>query len=77
MHQWERLVGKLPVNHISALHPSRRRCLSYHARAGTRVPAETDAIPVVNVAPLVLERLKVGHAGRLQLSGLREEVWGG
>jgi hypothetical protein len=77
VHQWERLVAKLPVNRISVLHPSRRRCLSYHARAGKRVPAETDAIPVFNVAPLVLERLKVGHAGRLQLSALIGEVWGG
>lgn len=77
MHQWGRLGGKLPVDRISTLRPSRRRRLSYHARAGKRVPAETDAIPVFNVAPLVLERLEVGHAGRLQLSGLREEVWGG
>jgi hypothetical protein len=33
----------------------------YHARAGERVPAEADAIAVLDVAPLVLERFKVGH----------------
>jgi hypothetical protein len=38
-------------------------CLAYHARAGEGVPAETDAISVLNVAPLVLERLEVGHFG--------------
>jgi hypothetical protein len=38
-------------------------CLPYHARAGERVPAKTDAISVLDVTPLVLERLKVGHVG--------------
>ena len=38
-------------------------CKPYHARAGKRVPAEPDAIFVLNVAPLVLQRLVVGHGG--------------
>lgn len=50
--------------------------LSYHARAGERVPTETDAIPVLDIAPLILERLKVGHTGRLQLFALLEKVLG-
>jgi hypothetical protein len=50
--------------------------LSYHARAGERVPTETDAIPVLDIAPLILERLKVGHGGRLRLFALLEKVLG-
>lgn len=38
--------------------------VTYHARAGKRVPAEAEAISVLDLAPLVLERLKVGHAGQ-------------
>ena len=51
-------------------------CPSYHARAGERVPTETDTISVLDIAPLVLERLEVGHSGRSQLSALLEKVWG-
>ena len=31
--------------------------LSYHARAGKGIPAESDAIPILDVAPLIFERL--------------------
>lgn len=31
----------------------------YHARAGKRVPAESDAIAILDIAPLVLESLVV------------------
>ena len=34
---------------------------TYHARAGEGVPTETDAILVLNVAPLILQSLVVGH----------------
>jgi hypothetical protein len=34
---------------------------TYHARAGEGVPAKADAISVLNLAPLVLQCLKIGH----------------
>lgn len=54
----------------SLLHPRRvsrpldkddRACGPYHARAGERVPAEADAIPVLDIAPLIFEGLEVSH----------------
>lgn len=46
----------------------------YHARAGQRVPTEADAICVLNLTPLVLESLEVGHVGRC-LRGGGGGVW--
>lgn len=40
-----------------------RRGETYHARAGECVPTETDTIAILNIAPLLLERLVVGHIG--------------
>jgi hypothetical protein len=48
---------------------------AYHARAGERVPAEADAIPVLDIAPLVLQCLKVGHL--VLVSGVRSRAEGG
>lgn len=43
-----------------------RRRSAYHARAGKRVPTEAEAISVLDLAPLVLERLEVSHDGQLR-----------
>lgn len=40
-----------------------RRRSAYHARARKRVPTEAEAISVLDLAPLVLERLEVSHGG--------------
>jgi hypothetical protein len=37
--------------------------MPYHARARKRVPAETDTIPILDIAPLLLEGLVVCHVG--------------
>jgi hypothetical protein len=36
---------------------------TYHPRAGKDVPAKADAIVLLNVTPLVLHCIKVGHGG--------------
>lgn len=46
---------------LLACHSSVDPCGLYHARAGEGIPAQADAIAVLNVAPLVLESLKVCH----------------
>jgi hypothetical protein len=46
-------------------------CWPYHARAGKRVPAEADTIAVLDITPLVLQCLKVGHFVLLLVLWLR------
>lgn len=50
-----------PAQCISIPYRQHVSAISYHARAGERVPAEPDAIPILNFAPLILQRLVVGH----------------
>jgi hypothetical protein len=50
--------------------------VSYHARAGKRVPTEADAISVLDIAPLILQCLKVGHVVLRSPSCVEWEVGG-
>ena len=54
-------VAMLPALSVSIPHCRYTIVKTYHARAGEGVPAEADAILVLNVAPLVLQGLVVGH----------------
>jgi hypothetical protein len=65
-HRWAQRGARLPVAHISISSISMRpEKPTHHARAGECVPAETDAITILDLAPLVLESFEVGH------------IWGG
>ena len=55
------LAAMLPAQTVSIPCYQHVSAVPYHARAGESVPAEPDAIPILNVAPLVLQRLVVGH----------------
>lgn len=64
-HQWGQLIGMLPKVGLSKqdrqtaiIHPG-----TNHARAGEGIPAQSNAIALLNIAPLVLQRLKVHAAG--------------
>ena len=75
--RWGQQAARLPVLQVSMLCVDIERCTAgvpYHARAGQRVPTEANAICVLNLAPLVLERLEVCHS-RSCLRGGGGGVW--
>ena len=62
---------------VLAFRPRKQREVPHHPRAGQRVPAEADSILVLNLTPLVLERIVVHVGWWLWASCLAYEVRGG
>lgn len=63
--QWGRPGEKLPIDTVLGIprHLDMGRELPHHARARESVPAQSDAIAVLHITPLILQGLEIHRSG--------------